>query len=70
MKIKSIVLTAALATAFSAFSASVDVDWFTTNVTSVVKYFDRNINDPVVVTNTVPTNGCTLTSREEAGSRH
>lgn len=53
MKIKSIVLTAALATAFSAFSASVDVDWFTTNVTSVVKYFDRNINDPVVVTNSV-----------------
>ena len=62
MKIKSIVLTAALATAFSAFSASVDVDWFTTNVTSVVKYFDRNINDPVVVTNTVPTNGWTVSS--------
>lgn len=54
MKIKSIVLTAALATAFSAFSdsASVDVDWFTTNAISVVK-FDRNINDPVVVTNSV-----------------
>ncbi len=52
MKIKSIVLTAALATAFSAFSDSVNVDWFTTNATSVV-YFDRNINDPVVVTNSV-----------------
>ena len=52
MKIKSIVLTAALATAFSAFSDSVNVDWFTTNATGVV-YFDRNINDPVVVTNSV-----------------
>lgn len=53
MKIKSIVLTAALATAFSAFSGSVDVDWFTTNATSVAS-FDTAVSAPVVVTNSVP----------------
>ena len=53
MKIKSIVLTAALATAFSAFSGSVDVDWFTTNANSVAS-FDTAVSAPVVVTNSVP----------------
>ena len=52
MKIKSIVLTAALATAFSAFSDSVNVDWFTTNATSVTS-FDTAVGNPVVVTNNV-----------------
>ena len=52
MKIKSIVLTAALATAFSAFSESVNVDWFTTNATSVAS-FDTAVGNPVVVTNDV-----------------
>lgn len=50
MKIKSIVLTAALATAFSAFSDSVDIDWFTTSPDNV-RYFDKAVSDPVVVTN-------------------
>ena len=63
MKIKSIVLTAALATAFSAFSGSVDVDWFTTNVTSVVGTFDTAVSAPVVVTNSVPVpEGWTISS--------
>lgn len=54
MKMKSIVFTVALASAFSAFSDSATVNsaWFSTNDTSVA-YFDRDVNNPVVITHSV-----------------
>ena len=52
MKLKSVVFTVALATAFSAYSDTVDVSWFTTNDTRVA-YFDTTVDNPVAVTNTV-----------------
>ena len=61
MKIKSIVLAAALATAFSAFSETVNSPWFVTNDTRIV-YFDTAVGTPVEVGNSVaPASGATVT---------